>query len=66
MKAGILNIFVFWLCTFVSQVDAQCCLQQEDSKCSKCPPDMHLFRGNCIFDTQYCLAYVNGFDCSSC
>ena len=53
---------------FYSLVSTQCCLSfvKGLKKCANCPSDMHLYKGNCIFDVDNCLEHSNGFACSKC
>ena len=48
-----LLIFFF----FYALVQNQCCVKtaKGGKKCLSCPTDMHLFKGNCIFNVDNCL-----------
>lgn len=53
-QAGFFLLLVGW-------VRAQCCLKFDGKACIQCPSGLHLFRGNCIIDVDYCLTYKDGF-----
>ena len=42
---------------FIVEIHNQCCLQFVHGLCEKCPPGMHLYRHNCIFDLPNCIEY---------
>jgi hypothetical protein len=54
------------LCVLMVWVDSKCCLSFKEGSCVECPPGMHLYRSNCLFDIVNCIEYHLGFDCLRC
>lgn len=50
----------------IGSIYSQCCLKFNGAECVACPDNMHLYRGNCIYNLPFCKSYSNGFDCSEC
>lgn len=49
-------------------INTNCCLNYDPiaKRCTECPEGTRLYKGNCLYNLNFCELYHQGIDCNKC